>query len=73
MEVQTTPILLRYGGAEKSIFEMNEEELEKTAISILRRAKEKAFSKGLPIYSSKDGKVYAEYSDGNIVEVITEV
>ena len=73
MEMQAEPILLRYGGAQKSIFEMDAEELEKAAISILRRAKEKAFSKGLPIYFSKDGKVYAEYPDGNIVEVITEV
>jgi len=73
MEVQAVPILLRYGGAEKSIFEMTNEELQKAANSILRRAKEKAFSKGLPIYFAKDGKVYAEYADGNIVEVITEV
>jgi hypothetical protein len=73
MEAQAVPILLRYGGAEKSIFEMNDEELQKTANSILRRAKEKAFSKGLPIYFGKDGKVYAEYPDGNIVEVITKV
>jgi hypothetical protein len=73
MEVQAVPILLRYGGAEKSTFEMSKDELEKVAISILRRAKEKAFSKGLPIYFGKDEKVYAEYPDGNIVEVITEV
>ena len=48
---------------------MNEEELEEAAISILRRAKEKAFSKGSPIYFGKGGKVYAEYSDGHIEEV----
>jgi len=53
MEVQAVPILLRYGGAEKSIFEMNDEELEKAAISILRRAREKAFSKGLPIIPAR--------------------
>ena len=70
MEIQTEPILLRYGGAQKSIFEMNTEELEQAANSILRRAKEKSFSKGLPIYFSKDGKVYAEYADGNIAEVV---
>ncbi|HEY2726742.1 MAG TPA: hypothetical protein VGI61_06190 [Parafilimonas sp.] len=69
MEVREAPILLRYGGAKKSSFEMNEEELEQAATSILRRAKEKAFFKGLPIYFSKDGKVYAEYPDGNIMEV----
>jgi hypothetical protein len=69
MEVQATPILLRYGGSKKSSFEMNDEELERAAISILRRAKEKAFSKGLPIYFSENEKVYAEYPDGNIIEV----
>ena len=63
------PLYLRYGGAKKSAFEMNDEELEQAAQSILRRAKESAFSKGLPIYFSKDGKVMAEYSDGRI-EVI---
>ena len=61
-----TPLYLRYGGAKKSAFEMNDEELEQAARSILRRAKESAFSKGLPIYFSKDGKVMAEYSDGRI-------
>ena len=62
----TSPLYLRYGGAKKSAFEMNDEELEQAAQSILRRAKENAFSKGLPIYYSKDGKVMAEYSDGHI-------
>jgi len=45
---------------------MSSEELEQAAQSILRRAKEKAFSKGLPIYFGKDGKVMAEYADGRI-------
>lgn len=70
METQIAPILLRYGGAKKSSFEMNEEELEKAAESILRRAREKAFSKGVPIFFGKEGKVYAEYPDGEIAEVI---
>ena len=61
-----TPLYLRYGGAKKSTFDMSSEELEQAAQSILRRAKEKAFSKGLPIYFSKDGKVMAEYADGRI-------
>jgi hypothetical protein len=62
----TTPLYLRYGGAKKSTFDMSFEELEQAAQSILRRAKEKAFSKGQPIYYSKDGKVMAEYADGRI-------
>jgi hypothetical protein len=48
---------------------MNGEELEAAATSILRRAKEKAFSKGLPIYFSNKDRVYAEYPDGHIEEV----
>ena len=43
------PFYLRYAGAKKSTFEMNDEELEEAAQSILRRARETAFSKGLPI------------------------
>lgn len=60
------PMYMRYGGAKKSTFDMNQEELEQAAQSILRRAKEKAFSKGLPIYFGKDGMVMAEYPDGHI-------
>lgn len=48
---------------------MNREELEQAAVSILRRAKEKAFSKGRAIYFGKGKKVYAEYADGHIEEV----
>lgn len=69
MEQTTIPVYLRYGGAKKSSFEMTTEELEQAAISILRRAKEKAFSRGLPIYFGKEGKVFAEYADGHIEEV----
>jgi hypothetical protein len=69
MEHGTEPIYLRYGGAKKSSFEMTKEELEQAAESILARAKEKAFSKGLPIIFGKDGKVFAEYPDGHIEEV----
>ena len=64
-----TPLYLRYGGAKKSTFDMSSEELEQAAQSILRRAKEKAFSKGLPIYFGKDGKLMAEFPDGHIEEV----
>lgn len=69
MPQQTAPIFLRYGGAKKSTFEMTTKELEQAATSILQRAKEKSFSKGLPIYYGKDGKVFAEYPDGHIEEM----
>lgn len=64
-----TPILLRYGGAKKSTFDMTPDELQQAAISILRRAKEKAFSKGLPIYFSENDVLMAEYPDGRIEQV----
>lgn len=66
------PILVNYGGAKKSVFEMNAEEFEEAAKNTTRRAKEKAFSKGLPIYISVDGQVYAEYVDGRREAVETK-
>jgi hypothetical protein len=63
------PVLINYGGAEKLIADMNEEELEEARQSIMRRAREKAFSKGLPIYYYKEGVQVAEYPDGRIVTV----
>jgi len=64
-----TPVLLNYGGARKFITDMTSEELEATCKSILRRAREKAFSKGLPIYYSRKGKLLAEHPDGKVVIV----
>lgn len=63
------PVLLNYGGAKKFIADMNEEELEEARQSIMRRVREKAFSKGLPIYYHKDNILVAEYADGRIVPV----
>jgi len=57
------PILIRYGGADKSSFNMDATELNQAALSILRRAREKAFYKGLPIYYVDKGKLVAEYAD----------
>lgn len=68
MENQKTPLFLRYGGAAKDSSEMNKEELEQAASSILRRAKEKAFFKGRPIIFSENGKVYEEWPDGTVIE-----
>jgi len=48
---------------------MSSEELDAARKSILRRAREKAFSKGLPIYYSRKGKLLAEHPDGKVVIV----
>lgn len=66
---QDKPILLLYGGAKKSVFDMNPQEFASAGDSIRRRAKEKAFSKGLPIYFSRNQKLMAEFPDGRIEEV----
>ncbi len=65
MRITVKPILIRYGGAAKSSFNMNAIELDLAASSILRRAREKAFYKGLPIYYVDKGKLVAEYADGH--------
>jgi hypothetical protein len=69
-EVQKTPVLLNYGGAKKFIADMDADELEEARQSIMRRAREKAFSKGLPIYYRLNGSLVAEYPDGRIVPAI---
>ena len=63
------PVLLNYGGAKKFIAEMDAEELEAARQSIMRRAREKAFSKGLPVYYQLNGSLVAEYPDGRIIPV----
>ncbi len=70
MEEQNyNPILVRYGRAKRSIFEMDNEEMQLAADSIVRRAKEQAFSKGLPIYFSKERVLMAEFPDGRVEPV----
>lgn len=66
MPTTISPILIRYGGAHKSSFKMSANELSQVAASVLRRAKEKAFYKGLPVFFADKGKVMAEYPDGRI-------
>lgn len=63
------PVLLNFGGAKKFIADMSPEELEAVRQSVLRRAREKAFSKGLPIYYSLNGRLLAEYADGRVEAV----
>lgn len=64
MEVKNAEIQLLYGGATHSFFEMTEAEAQEAAKEIKKRAAEKAFSRGLPIYYSKKGVLVAEFIDG---------
>ena len=56
---------LLYGIAEKSIFEMDDTERILAATKALDRAKEAAFTRGLPIIYGLDDYVIAEYADGS--------
>lgn len=49
---------------------MTAAEFKKAAISIRNRAREKAFSKGLPVFVKRDGKIIAEFADGHFEIVI---
>jgi hypothetical protein len=60
----STEYTLLYGIAKKSCFEMNAAEWEKAAATAYERAKEVAFTRGLPIIYGENGYVIAEYSDG---------
>ena len=62
--IKTEPILLQYGIAEKSYFDMTVDERKEVAALVFERAKEAAFTRGLPIIYGENGYVIAEYADG---------
>ena len=62
--METTAITLLYGGAKTPYHEMSAAEKQEAAAQIVERAKEKAFSRGLPIYYAVGELVVAEFADG---------
>lgn len=70
MNTETTEIPILYGGAKVPFQLQNEEEKKQANLRTMERAKEKAFSRGLPIIWGKNGLVVAEYANGNKVLVI---
>jgi hypothetical protein len=62
--METTAIKLLYGGAKTPYHLMSAAEKEQAATEIVQRAKEKAFSRGLPIYYALGERVIAEFADG---------
>lgn len=63
-EKKDSSMQLMYGIAKKSYFDMNDEERLQAAQIVLERAKETAFTRGLPIIYGENGYVIAEYADG---------
>jgi hypothetical protein len=70
MNTEMIEIPILYGGAKVPFQLQNEEEKKHANLRIMERAKEKAFSRGLPIIWGKNGSVVAEYANGNKVLVI---
>jgi hypothetical protein len=70
MAVNKIEIPILYGGAKVPFHLQNEEEKKQANQKTIERAKEKAFSRGLPIIWGKNGKIVAEYANGNKVMVI---
>jgi len=62
--IKPEEITLLYGIAEKSYFEMDAKERKQAANAAFTRAKEAAFTRGLPIIYGENGLVIAEYVDG---------
>jgi hypothetical protein len=62
--METNNITLLYGGAAKPSYLMSPEEYKDAAQRVVNRAKEKAFSRGLPIYYNKNNLAIAEFADG---------
>jgi hypothetical protein len=63
-EDSPSKFLLLYGLAKKSYFDMTDTERQVAAQSASERAKEAAFSRGLPIIYGASGLVIAEYANG---------
>ena len=57
-------ILLLYGLAKKSYFDMTDEERAAAAKLASVRAREAAFTRGLPIIYGENGLIIAEYANG---------
>jgi len=53
-----------YGGAAKSVLDMTPEELDQVSEEVMRKVRERAFSRGLPVVLERNGKVWYEYADG---------
>jgi hypothetical protein len=64
METAKYTILPLYGGASKSYTEMSKEEQAVVGQKVMEKVKERAFSRGLPIYIGIDTKTIAEYANG---------
>ena len=63
-KTSATEITLLYGIARKSCFDMTAEEFKVAAATAFQRAKEAAFTRGLPIIYGENGLVIAEYLNG---------
>ena len=64
LEIEPKNVMPLFGMAAKSFFEMNLDERAEAHLAALRRAKEAAFTRGLPIIYGVGELIIAEYSNG---------
>lgn len=57
-------ILPLFGGAEKPIEEMNEDERNRAAEQVYLKVRKAAFCRGLPVTIKINGLIVREFSDG---------
>jgi hypothetical protein len=65
-----TSINVLYGGATQPLHLQSAEQLKASSQEKIKRVKEKAFMRGLPIIWGANGKVIAEYANGSKFLVI---
>lgn len=63
-------INILFGGAALPLHLQNSEQLKTSSIEKLNRVKEKAFMRGLPIIWGANGKIVAEFANGDKFLVI---
>lgn len=69
-DLPQSTILPLFGGADKPIEEMNEEERNHAAMQVYQKVREAAFSRGLPVIIKRNGQVVKEFADGHFESVI---
>ena len=63
-------INILFGGAALPLHLQSSEQLKASSTEKLKRVKEKAFMRGLPIIWGENGKIIAEFANGNKFLVI---
>lgn len=59
-------ILPLYGGADKPLEAMTDEDLDQASEEVYAKVREQAFSRGLPVIIKRNGLLMREFPNGNV-------